>query len=337
MATFTPLNYLLAGKVVDASVQPVAGIPINGLPEYLETDESGIFEIALPAGWSGNLSPYSDQCSFIPDSYRINDLQLQEHVDFEMKVRDTFDISGIVMDVWGQPLMDVSLNGFPNDVKTDANGNFVAKLPKQWSGNIIPELFNYRFVPSVLRIIDTQVDLHGLYIGAIYLGEYLVSGTIADQTGIPIPDVDIVGFPVPVKTDTLGQFLLKLPSMWSGTIYPLSSCYVFNPESIDIAPLQSDLPSQNFQVSVITDINTGPEINMGHPYPNPSTGIFTIDLPKNSGKSYLEVFSSTGSKISDHIINDHQDNFRFIIDQRGPFTVRLSSKRKAYLFKVIVN
>ena len=47
-----------------------------------------------------------------------------------------------------QPLQNVKIEGFPNILFTDANGEYTTYVPANWSGTVTPQLTDYTFQPA---------------------------------------------------------------------------------------------------------------------------------------------------------------------------------------------
>ena len=72
-------------------------------------------------------------------------------------------------------------------------------------------------------------------------------------------------------------------------------------------------------------------------YPNPSTGIFNLQIPDFSGNEYyIEVFSSAGQQVNGFIIS--KNNLRFDLSgyQKGVYFIQVNTNKNIYTSKVIL-
>lgn len=68
------------------------------------------------------------------------------------------NISGTIKTSEGQALKDVLLSGFPQEVKTDAQGIYSVEVVPGWGGVVTPALSNYQFVPVSKSYTNLQVN-----------------------------------------------------------------------------------------------------------------------------------------------------------------------------------
>ena len=218
-ATYAALSYLVSGKITDSEGRPLQHVPLNGLPEYMETDENGVFTMALPAGWKGTVAPQSLQQDFTPSRYVIDGLGInREDLNFTGITRNTFIIQGRIRNAAGEPLAGVLLDGLPGEVKSDANGMFSVEVSKGWSGTIVSAMPGHTFFPAQLYVVSLDVDLMGLDIS----GDDEITG-MPDEG----PALTIRPYPNP----SAGTFQIDLPAGNRGsqlTVYSMTGSSLMN-------------------------------------------------------------------------------------------------------------
>ena len=157
------------------------------------------------------------------------------------------ELSGAVTDSDGQPLAGVQLSGFSRNVQTDATGRFNTTEASGWSGTITPVLQGYTFTPENLEVTNLTSPVIDLNFTATFSGNYLIRGTIKDDSGTPMQQVRLTGLPQTVLTNALGEYQAEVPAQWSGTIRPALADYTFSPESRSYNNLNGMQEDQHFQ------------------------------------------------------------------------------------------
>ena len=155
-------------------------------------------------------------------------------------------LSGAVIDKDGNPLESVRLSGFSENVQSDANGRFNTREASGWSGIITPVLEGYTFTPESIDVTNLTSSVADLNFTATFSGNYLIKGTIKDESGTPMQQVTLTGLPQTVSTDALGEYEAEVPAQWSGTIRPTLADYTFSPESRSYDNLNSLQEDQHF-------------------------------------------------------------------------------------------
>lgn len=192
-----------------------------------------------------------------------------------------YAVAGNIKDEKGNAVSGVTLNGPGSSTLTDANGDFILRLPKNSTGSLSFYKAEYIFSPGEIILYQLNRDTTGISIKAKYTGNYTVKGSVKNHAGIPIADVSIEGLLSPVKTDSEGGFLVELPAGWSGNIVPVAEHYQFIPATWQIQDLNEDDLFQEFEALAITKV---PDDNALHAdvYPNPSLNrsfFFSIKEP----------------------------------------------------------
>lgn len=326
-------NHLIEGVVYNPNGEAVEDVNITGLPESQKTNEDGKFGIVVPDNWSGVISAVSPKFAFSPVQVKITNLkESRTDIFFSMNERNSFIISGKIADQLGQPLQNVLLSGFSDEVLTDANGVFSVVVPLNWSGEIIPSKTDFIFVPKQISITNLQYDLKEARITAWHAGYFTVNGKITDDNGNGIPSIVLQGFPETAVTDEEGRFSTTLTKNWSGTITPVSQSYAFSPDKIEIDHLNEQLIDLNFSAHLVTGINDELMKN-SRVYPNPSEGKFIIEIISDN-KSLLEIISSTGATIMRREVEGAVTEVE--IADKGLFIVKVNTGNKTSTSRIII-
>ena len=178
-----PQNYGLNGTVFDPEGNPLSGVRLNGFTNVVETDANGDYNTSEVSGWSGTIIPQLQGYELNPESIAVNSLQRNETGNFTGTLITMWHtVSGRVTDASGNPLDNVTINGFTNNVSTDVNGNYSTNEATGWSGDITPQLQAYAFNPEHIEINnisshETDKDFVGT---AIATKRYNISGQVTE-------------------------------------------------------------------------------------------------------------------------------------------------------------
>ena len=108
------------------------------------------------------MSPRHQDYTFQPQSIDLHNVQAQitdQH--FTAVYTGDYTISGMVLDMFDQPLADVTMTGFPVTTFTDEAGFYQAAVPSGWSGTILPAKEGYAFIPEELTFTEVHENLGG--------------------------------------------------------------------------------------------------------------------------------------------------------------------------------
>jgi hypothetical protein len=148
------------------------------------TDENGNYSIVLPAGGNYVLTPSVTYYYFYPDSWIVNDLHSDQGGRFFFGNRQTFSISGKLLDQEGNglPGMTLNLTGAP-ELRTsvsDLTGRYVFEnLEAGYNYTITPNsTADYTFAPhNFIDLTENQTfDFTGLH-------RWTLSGRVKDANG----------------------------------------------------------------------------------------------------------------------------------------------------------
>ncbi|MEM7551437.1 MAG: T9SS type A sorting domain-containing protein [Bacteroidota bacterium] len=243
----TDTGYEVSGAILDSEGVPLEGVNISGFPSEVVTDGNGFYNIELPMGWSGEIQPLLEDYSFTPEVITVENLNQDElNKDFVGTFIGLYTISGTVTDGSDTPLEGVNISGLPTEVITNANGFYSIELSQGWSGEIRPTLEDYSFFPEFITIESLSEDLLNTDFISTFIGLYMVSGTVLDDSEEPLEGVDLSGFPREVTTDVNGFYSVELPAGWSGVAKPTFENYTFDPLEFSIDNLNSNLRNIDF-------------------------------------------------------------------------------------------
>jgi len=288
----------LSGNIKNDQGKPLMGVTITAKNTQIGTNAEGNFSVTLPLGWSGTITPQLGKHIFEPESVSIATAQGSlENINFVAKYIGTYFISGFINDISGQPVTQIPLEGFPQNVSTNELGYYVAEVPARWSGTITPILNGYEFNPTSLVIPEVRFNMIEQNFTLRKAGMVYIMGQMKDAKGDPFTNATLTGFPETTRLNAMGKFYGEVPTGWSGTISPVAEGYTFTPERIQVANLQSDLlnlvfvasPEQLVTTYVVSGIIKDPS---GSPINNISItglpteiktaadGSYQIELPK---------------------------------------------------------
>ena len=149
----------ISGMIVDQDGAPLPGVAITGGPPHLYSDADGAYRIIVEDGWSGVIAPLLPGYAFEPPSRSY--VELLESQPGQDYTGTRLLISGVIVDLAGEPLPGVALIGGPVQTMTAADGSYAAPVPPGWSGTLTPYLPSYTFRPGSRAYVDLQSDVNG--------------------------------------------------------------------------------------------------------------------------------------------------------------------------------
>jgi hypothetical protein len=227
---YTAFQPKISGYVRDDGGTGIAGVAVsadNGGGSDT-TDAAGYYEITVPYGWSGTVTPVKAGWHISPANWTYNnvvaDQTNQNYTAFQPK------ISGYVRDLSAVGMEGVLVsadNGGGSDT-TDANGYYEFAVPYNWSGTVTPAKTDWGFTPankaySSVTANQTNQD----YIGF----QPKISGYVRDlsATGMEGVLVSADGGGGSDTTDPNGYYEFAVPYNWSGTVTPAKTGWGFTP------------------------------------------------------------------------------------------------------------
>ncbi len=246
----------LSGNIRDDQGKSLMGVTLTIKNMQIGTNAEGDFSVTLPLGWSGTITPQLGKHIFEPKSVSITNAQSSSaDINFVAKYIGTYFISGFIKDISGQPVAQISLEGFPQEISTNELGYYFAEIPAGWQGIITPVFNGYQFNPSAILISQVNSDRSDQNFTIRKAGTVYVVGKVKKENGEPFIDATLNGFPETTRIDATGNFYGAVPAGWTGTIIPEADGYTFTPDRIQVNDLQGDLLNQVFIASPIP-VNT---------------------------------------------------------------------------------
>ena len=319
------------GFVHDVYGSPIAQAEVRGFTENIYTNEYGAFVVSVPHRWSGEIEVIVPGMEVNPVKKQIPPVTANIYAyQFTARKAGAYLIAGDVM-ITGVSPTSVELQGFPELVRINDDGKFIAALNAGWVGTIAPSAEGYTFIPSSIRIDDLQKDTVNILFVAQPNQYFEVSGRILFQ-GIPLQGIELSGLPANTKTDVNGYFKVVVSAPWQGVITPVSTEYVFTPATIQVQVVDKDVVTPDFSADFITDIDeTDGYFSL---FPNPSIdGKVGIQWSGGPGMQQLEIIDSTGA-IVDDIKYTGDDSF--YINRAGVYIAKLRVGNNVYIRKLII-
>jgi len=330
-------KFIVSGTIKDAEGRFITDALIEGFPENNRTNEKGEYVAVLPEGWSGEIKVTHPDYDFAPGSLVMQNLSgdlINQH--FIGIANKSYRVSGVIKDNKLSGLTGVHLLGLPETVKTNESGLFELHLPSGWSGTITPVLSDYVFEPAKITLSIMREDRTDLSFSARYVGNYTLSGFIKLSTGTALSEINVSGFPAPIRTDDSGFFSATVPAGWSGTITPISAVFTFTPTAIEIMDLDQNKNQLNFNALVITDIPD--ETLMAQVFPNPSKdGLVQIQLPEGLQSAMLTITSMTGQVIHRFEPGTARTFEKIQLPGQGVFILTLVLRNQLHIQKIVVH
>ncbi|MEM1134488.1 MAG: FISUMP domain-containing protein [Bacteroidota bacterium] len=242
----------ISGRITDGSGDGLKNVKLQGAPLEISTDEQGYYLIEVPTGWNGTIKPILVNYAFQPAQIAYTDVEeTKVNQDYIASLTSNYILSGKVEDTGGNTVSDVQISGFAQEVKTDATGNFSVSVPVGWSGKIEANLQDYEFSPKSYVIASVEKNTDTLNFTATYTGMYKISGIVKDQSGAPMSQLSLSGFPQQVLTDSNGFYEVIVPAGWSGIVSPEKDDYTFTPENRAFIQIAASKNDQDFSASFI--------------------------------------------------------------------------------------
>jgi hypothetical protein len=260
--TGTPLTYAISGYVRTSEGSGISGVSVsasNGGGADT-TDSNGRYDLGVPHGWSGRVTPTRTGHTFSPQFQDYSEITSSQSNQDYIGTMDTRVISGYVHADGDSGIGEVSLwadNGGGSET-TDSEGYYSLAVPYGWSGRVTPSSTGYSFIPEFIDYTNVTGDLSGQdYTGV--QETRAISGRARRQGGTGIQGVSVSadsggGSDI---TSGSGSYSVTVPHGWSGRVTPTSPEHTFNPRYRDYENVTADLSGQFY--------STGNEIPVAEP------------------------------------------------------------------------
>ncbi|MBS1976236.1 MAG: hypothetical protein JST46_02625 [Bacteroidetes bacterium] len=232
----------VTGRVLDDRGKPLLVRLINDFQTVYSGSE-GYYRLKIPKGWSGRLTPVSSYHQFSPAYLELSHInENQDAKDFSGLYTGVHYVWGFVKDPFGNPMQGVEVTGFATTAWTNENGSFSVPVSHGWTGDIQVHLDQWKLTPSQMALGPVFEDVYALNFEARPDGKIIISGWVKDKNGKALTNAVLTGFPGEApRIDSDGKFVALVNQGWSGMLSIASSGLRFEPESIRVDPIQSDL------------------------------------------------------------------------------------------------
>lgn len=274
---------------------PVSNVKLLGIVGEPYSDANGYYSVNVFYGWSGNINPVKvNNWDFEP--YHISYSNITANVN--NLFTSGFHISGRCFENSGMPISAVELQGFPNNVSSDENGDYRVFIDSGWSGTINPVKENIVFIPNEKNYnnISSTIELQDyMEFEAITLNlKILLAGAVHESS------------------DTMSTYLnyknylpLIPPDSLSGNGEP----FIYNREQNEIVTQQFFQNHRDIVDWIIIELRDS------------KTGTASIDTLAAFLRSDGQVLSVTGDSIITLNTNIPPDNYYVIIRHRNHLSV----------------
>ncbi|MBN1975246.1 MAG: hypothetical protein JW787_16500 [Sedimentisphaerales bacterium] len=230
--TSVRINCTISGSV------GIQGVVMRGLPGHPVTDSNGLYSVAVPFGWAGNVSPSMEGYSFDP-SKRIYSAVSSDYTNHDYTANVlSFIISGKT------GIQGVEMQGLPGYVVTGPDGSYTVTVDYGFSGTVKPVKEGLDFTPSN----RTYSKISNNFTNQDYKAASIMCN-ISGTTGIT--GVEMLGLPSHVVTDQSGSYSVTVMYSWSGTVVPKKEGYTFSPASMIYKTVVSDKNNQDYKAAPI--------------------------------------------------------------------------------------
>ena len=298
------------------------GVRLSGLSGNAYTDSNGDYLAQLHVGWEGAIRPRLTGYRFTPASLAVDYLEEDLAPVVFTATERTSIISGRI-ELHGQPLAGVVMQGLPGDPLTDSDGYYEATVPYAWSGQVTPVLEGRVLAPEnriYQEVISSKYDEDYLAL----LQGHTVSGRVT-ESGSGLADAWLTGLPAGVLSDGAGNYSALVNHGWSQTVTPLKLGYQFNPANVSLPPVTSDQADVNFAGSLLPGerriwmVTTVPEFDQATVFADPGDIIYVrpgvYDEPRlrslHDGVTLISEAGAAQTTITLNYYNLNQDNTTF--------------------------
>jgi hypothetical protein len=212
------LSYRTISGTATYGIFPLGGVAVDlTTGEHTSTNSSGFYQITVPDGWSGSITPTLIPYLFTPASMAYTELGSDVVQDF-VSTQDIKTISGFILEGTA-PLAEVTVTAVsdnpqipPVQTVSDANGYYNISVQAGWSGTVTPFLPGYDFSPPDRPYVSIASNRENQDFDATWT--VYISGT----TGLE--GVVLNGLPGNPLTGVGGDYRIRVRHNWTGTVTP---------------------------------------------------------------------------------------------------------------------
>jgi len=285
-------TYTISGHILTTDTAPLEGASVSAGADIEGdvTDASGYYELKVPLGWSGTVTPSKTDWGFSPANQTYSSVssdQINEDYTAFQPV-----ISGYVKNGSGTGIEGVSVsadNGGGSDT-TDATGYYQVVVPYDWTGDVTVTKSGWNLTPSSRPYSNVTSDKTN----QDYTGfQPMISGVITAY-GEALGDVTLTanndgGTAV---TDPAGGYAITVAYGWGGTITPSKPQYTFTPSQKSYSNVTTATASQNY-TAILPPVSIS-----GYVRDSNGTGIADVNITAGNGGGSAVTNSSGYYSIS---------------------------------------
>ena len=326
---------------------------VSATAEFATTDALGDYDKVVPSGWTGEVTPISNDYTFSPSSRIYTGVGTdQSGQDFSVLSGGEGDllVSGTVYAPSGSPLAGATVRRYDqgvvapvNELVTATDGKYSFTVPYAWSGSVVVGAQGYVFSQATLQFTSVTTDRPGndFHASSSSSDGPEISGTVYDPSSQPLPGATVrlydQGVALPVDelvTETDGKYSFFVPNAWSGSVVVGAQGYVFSQATLQFSAVVTDQTGRDFHASSVSSDN--PEIS-GTVYDSSSQPLAgavvrrydkDIDLPvdelvtgADGGYSFFVPYAWSGSVVvgaQGHVFSQAILQFSAVVaDQTG--------------------
>jgi hypothetical protein len=144
---------IIVGRTQTQYNEIISGVRLDGLPGGPVTNNYGDYQVTVPCGWSGTVTPVKAGWAFSPPSFSYSSLTQRPPRQDYIGTALFYRISGTVRTSAGVPIAGVKMGGlYPRSANesnvTDASGSYGVAVYYGWSGTATPVKAGYSFSPA---------------------------------------------------------------------------------------------------------------------------------------------------------------------------------------------
>ena len=294
---WTPPAPIIVGSVTNTSAPfgfvPNVTIVFSGSSfTQTVTSTDGSYRVSLPVGWIGTATP-SHPWGGVFSPAHMPLVNMSTNFIFTQNYAWTpppmLMISG---SVWRSDTLGNVTNAVINfsggilPVNTDANGNYLAFVPPNWTGTVTPQHPDLgNFSPRSRSYTNLAANIgFQTYLWTPPLTNTISGTVIRRDTGAPVAGAQLqTADGLTATTDTNGNYVIpSVPYQWAGTVVPSHALGgIFSPVSQSYSDVRASIGSQNYQWIPPPPVITGMVTRADYPF-GPAAGV-TITLSGNAG------------------------------------------------------
>lgn len=210
------------------------------------------------------------------------------------------------------PLSDLEWSAQTSDKISVAIYNGIA--------TVIPNSFKLYTDTVYYNVVERMNSRMGATVKVVYKltqTDVYIAGIVQDESGVPLQNVLLGGFPSEVRTDAHGEFNMPVAAGWSGTITPSLDSYTFAPESKEVTNLLLPLEGLVFTGHIVTGIDDETKERV-RVYPNPIVRSFSVKLTERATSPRVSLINGLGVPVLLQFITQQDDVYQYELKDATP-------------------